>query len=292
MKNFTFILFFLFCNIFYSQEKYEYFGAIKLNGSDKSVISYRLILYEKKGKLEGYSITDIGGEHETKNSVSGSYNSKTKEVNFREDAILYTKSPVTSTMFCFINYSGKIKLVDNNSKLTGSFRGLYQNKKKCIDGTLNLIGSNKLYSLLNKVNNKIQQSKKIDEIEKKKFNPVSILDSLKVNNLNKGQNLNIFTKYNTLDLVVWDSKVEDGDAINIYRNEILVLKNYVLVNKKKKINIAVEKGNNVFRIEAINQGELQLNTASIALIDEERTFDLVSNLKKGESASITIIKQD
>jgi len=292
MKVFPLILFYLFTINFYSQEKFEYFGALKLNGNDKTVITYRLIFYENNGKLNGYSITDIGGPHETKNTISGSYNSKSKEIFFREESILYTKSPIASNLFCFVNYSGKIKLQKDSSKLTGEFKGLYQNKNKCIDGTLTLIGSNQLYSFLNKINNKLQKSKKVDEKVKQKVNPISILDSLKVNNLSKGQNLNVFTKFNTLELLVWDSKVEDGDVINLYNNDVLILKNYVLVNSKKKINVNLVKGNNVFKIEAINQGELQLNTASIQLIDQERTFDLITNLKKGESASITIIKQD
>lgn len=291
MKIFTFFAFFLFFFSSYSQEKYEYFGALKLNGNDKTVITYRLMFFEDKGKLNGYSITDIGGPHETKNSISGKYNSKTKEISFREESILYTKSPITQNMFCFINYVGKIKLVNDNSKLTGDFKGLYKNKEKCIDGTLTLIGSNKIYSLLNKINNKLQKSKKVEEKVKQKVNPITVLDSLKVNNLNKGQNLNVFTKFNTINLVVWDSKIEDGDIINVYKNDVLILKEYVLVNKKKKIPVTIEDGNNVFRIEAVNQGEVQLNTASIQLIDEERTFDLVSNLKKGETASITIIKE-
>ena len=291
MKIFTFFIFFILFYNSYSQEKYEYFGALKLNGNYKTVITYRLMFFEDKGKLNGYSITDIGGPHETKNSISGKYNPKTKEISFREESILYTKSPITQNMFCFINYIGKIKLVNDNSKLTGDFKGLYKNKEKCIDGTLTLIGSNKIYSLLNKINNKLQKSKKVDEKVKQKVNPITILDSLKVNNLNKGQNLNVFTKYKTINIVVWDSKIEDGDVINLYKNDVLILKEYVLINKKKKISTTIEDGNNVFRIEAVNQGEVQLNTASIQLIDEERTFDLVSNLKKGETASITIIKE-
>lgn len=292
MRIFTIVLFLFFFSKSSSQEKFEFFGALKLNASDKSVISYRLVLYEKKGRLDGYSITDLGGEHETKNTVTGYYNPKTKEISFKEEAILYTKSRITSSMFCFINYTGKMKLENENSKLTGNFKGLYQNKTKCIDGTITLIGSKKLYSLLGKINTKIQKTTKIDEVEKKKVNPISILDSLKVNNLIKGQNLNVFTKFNSIDILIWDSKVEDGDMVNVYKNEVLVLQNYVLVNKKKKITINVENGNNVFRIEALNQGDLQLNTASIELVDKERTFDLVSNLKTGESASITIIKVD
>jgi len=289
IKIFTFITLCFFTFSSYSQEKYEYFGALKLNGNDKTVITYRLMFYENKGVLDGYSITDIGGPHETKNTISGNYNSRTKEINFREESILYTKSPITQSMFCFVNYSGKIKLQNESSKLTGEFKGLYQNKKKCIDGTLSLIGSNKLYSLLNKINDKLQKSKKVDEKTKQKVNPISILDSLKINNLSSGQNLNVFTKFNSIDIFVWDSKVEDGDVINLYHNDVLILKDYVLVNKKKKIAVNISKGNNVFKIEAISVGDIQINTASIQITDQERTFDLVSSLKKGETASITII---
>ena len=43
MKIITFNLFFLFFINSYSQEKFEYFGALKLNGNDKTVITYRLM---------------------------------------------------------------------------------------------------------------------------------------------------------------------------------------------------------------------------------------------------------
>ena len=49
MKVFTFVLFYLFTINLFSQEKFEYFGALKLNGNDKTVITYRLIFYENNG---------------------------------------------------------------------------------------------------------------------------------------------------------------------------------------------------------------------------------------------------
>lgn len=274
----------------HSQVKYEYFGAVKLNGSNKTVITYRLVFSESNGSIRGYSVTDLGGNNETKNLITGFYNKKTKEISFKEEEILYTKSTFSDDMFCFINFYGKVKLVENNSKLEGNFNGLYKNKKKCIDGTLMLIGSTKLYKLLEKINDKIQKTKKVDSITKQKVNPLIMLDSLKVNNLLKNQNLNIFTKFNNLELEIWDSKIEDGDVINVYNNDKLILSNFVIVNKKKKITVNLENGNNVFRIIAVNEGEIKPNTAMIQLIDKERTFELMSNLKKGESASITIIK--
>lgn len=275
-----------------AQEKYEYIGALKLNGNDKTVITYRLVFYESNGKLSGYSVTDLGGSHETKNTISGNYNSKTKAIDFKEESILYTKSTLSSSTFCFVNFAGKIKLVDDSSKLTGDFKGLYQNKQKCIDGTLLLIGSAKLYKFFNKINNKLQKTNRVDEATKKKVNPLRVMDSLKVNNLIKDQNLTVFTKFNTMELILWDSEVEDGDIINVYNNDVLVLKEYHLVNKKKKIIVNIEKGKNVFKIEAVSEGDLKPNTTTIQLLDSDRTFDLVSSLKKSENASITIMKQE
>jgi hypothetical protein len=42
------------------------------------------------GVLKGYSITDMGGDNETKNVIKGNYNKKTKAFSFYEDDILYT----------------------------------------------------------------------------------------------------------------------------------------------------------------------------------------------------------
>jgi len=288
-KKILFFFFFAAINCF-AQENYEYLGAIKLNGNDKTVISYRLVFTENNGLIKGYSVTDLAGDNETKNIITGTYNRKTKELNFREETILYTKSEFSQDMFCFVNFSGKIKLVESNTKLEGNFKGLYKNNKKCIDGTLALIGSNKLYKLLNKINSKIQKSNKVEEKVKQKVNPIHILDSLKVNNLVRGQNLHVFTKYDSMTLEVWDSKDEDGDVINLYNNDKLILDNYKILNKKKKINISLEKGQNIFTIEAIDEGEMKPNTAMFQIIDQDRTFELMSNLKKGEKASITINK--
>ena len=117
-----------------------------------------------------------------------------------------------------------------------------------------------------------------------------MLDSLKVNNLIKDQNLNVFTKFNVLELEIWDAKKEDGDVINLFNNDKLILSNFIIVNKRKKIIVNLDNGKNVFRIVAVSEGEMKPNTAMIQLVDKERTFELMSNLKKGESASITIIK--
>jgi hypothetical protein len=289
MKAILTLTFFMFSLTFFSQEKYEYLGAVKLNGNTETIISYRLVFSEVNGKIEGYSVTDLGGPHETKNVVKGTYNSKTKEITFKEDDILYTKSAISDDMFCFINFSGKVKLVSEKSLMQGEFKGLFKNKQKCIDGTITLVGSERLYKLFNKVNNKMQKSKKIDVAVKEKRNPVAMLDSLKVNNLTKGQNLNIFTASDNLTVEIWDNGQEDGDVITVYRGEVAILTDYRVTNIKKKIPVTV-KSNEKFRIVAINEGTVAPNTSVIKVSDNERMFEVYSSLKKGEEAYISIIK--
>ncbi|WP_395073715.1 hypothetical protein [Flavobacterium sp.] len=286
-----FLTFFLVFNLtLLSQNSYEYFGILKLNGDDKTVITYRLIFKEFNGQINGYSITDLGGNHETKNIIFGNYDKKSKILNFKETDILYTKSTFDENAFCFVNFSNKIKFSTLQNKLEGNFEGLYKNKKKCINGTISLVGSEKINKLVNRVNNKIQKSKKLDVKSKDKFNTVKMMDSLKMNNLTSNQNLNIFWESDEVNLEVWDNGKIDDDKINIYVNDKLLLSNYSVVSSKKLINIKITE-KSIIKIEAVNEGSISPNTARILLSDNKRTFELTSNLKKLETSSITILKK-
>ena len=293
-KNLLHIMFpFLVSLTCLGQVNYEFFGAIKLNGNDKTIITYRLVFEENKGKILGFSVTDLDGAHETKNTIEGTYDRKTKLFTFQEKEILYTKSKYAQSSFCFVNFSGKVKLVDNTSKVEGAFKGLYKNKTKCIDGTVTLVGSHKIYNFANKVNKKIQKSKKVDQETKNKVNPVKMIDSLKINKLSKDQNLNVFWESKKVVIEIFDAGQEDGDIINLYHNDVLILDNYKIKLEKKLLSIPIDITiNNVFKIKAINEGTIPTNSAKIILVDENnRTFDLLSSFKKNESASITIIKK-
>lgn len=290
MKNRLVLTLLLFVSVLFAQEKYEYYGAVMLNSSIHNAIPYRLVFTENNGIVTGYSVTDLGGNHETKNNIKGTYNSKTKEFSFKEEDVLYTKSPISDAMFCFINFSGKVKLLNENSNLEGDFKGLFKNKEKCIDGSLILIGSVGLYKKLEKANKVIHKSEKINAAVKAKANPIALLDSLKVNSLLKEETLTVFVNSDKAALEIWDNGKEDGDVINVFQNNKLVLRNYAVTNKKEIITVNLDK-NNVFKIVAVSEGSISPNTAMIRVIDGERTFEVLSNLKKDESASITIIKR-
>ena len=288
--NLIFLFFFQLVN---SQSNYEFLGAIKLNGSDKTIITYRIVFEETNGLINGYSVTDLDGIHETKNVITGTYDKKNKILSFKEESILYTKSKFSQSSFCFVNFSGKVKLVENTTKIEGDFKGLYKNKTKCINGTITLVGSNKIYKLAEKVNKKIQKSNKIDKQVKEKNNPIALLDSLKINKLSKDQNLNVFWRSKSVKIEIFDSGKEDGDIINLYHNGKVILENYKVKHEKKIIQISLNlEINNEFKITAINEGNLAPNTAKVVLFDEKRNFEMLTYLKKNESTFITILKNE
>lgn len=291
-KVYFFLTFFLTSYLsVYSQVNYEFYGALKLNGNDKQMITYKLIFTENQGKINGYTVTDLDGPHETKNSISGFYDKKNKTFSFQEEEILYTKSKFDENSFCFVNFKGKVKLVENTSKLEGDFKGLFNNKTKCIDGTVALVGSSRIYNLISRLNKKIQKSKKLDDAAKEKYNPYKLIDSLKINRLTKNQELTVFWRNSNAKIAIWDNGKEDGDVIDFYHNDKLLLNNFKVTTDKKELDVKLVK-KNVFKIVAVNEGQIKTNTVKIELADGERSFDLLSNLDKGDSAMITIVKKE
>lgn len=291
MKIFV-AFFLLFSTFLFSQSKneYQFMGGLKLNGKDDQVISYKIVFTENEGIVKGYSITDLGGDHETKNLISGKYSSKTNSFQFREESIVYTKSKIKKESFCYVNYSGKLNLKASNPKINDEFVGLFQNKSKCVNGIIQLIGTKKIYELINKVNKKIQKSKKIDSATKDKVNPIKMLDSVNTNVLRSKQNLQMFTKDSKVVFEVHDAGVEDGDMINIYIDGKLFLENYIVKNKPKSFEIELNKESVLIEIEAINEGEAPPNTSDIVIKDSVNELKTITKLQKNNRTSIEIVK--
>jgi hypothetical protein len=273
-----------------SFSQYEYFGTIKLNDDASKIITYRIVFSLKKGIVNGYSVTDIGGDNETKNSILGNYSSETKVLTFKESGLLYTKSKISQDSFCFVNFTGVAKLKSPNSKMEGSFKGLFKNKTKCIDGTIIMLNLMKIEKKITTLNKKAQKSILIKKEIKQRMAEISLLDSLKVNTLKKDQNLNIFVDSDEIEIEIWDSKIEDGDKIDLFLNGKRILDNYRVLNTKKILKVKLQSAENIFRIEATSEGERKLNTTMIHLIDKKRIFEMSTNLKKGEKTSISIFK--
>lgn len=290
-KSECFFLFFIilfYNNILYAQSEQEYLGVIKLN--DSSFISYRLNLLETNNLISGYSITDIGGNHETKSNITGSYNNKTNILSFKEVGIIYTKSVVSDYDFCYIHFKGKVNNVDSKKNIEGEFKGLYNDGSSCINGEIKLRNILNIEKKAEKIDKIIQKSKQINSSVKSTVSVTQTLDSLKMNILKPNQNLTMFTAYSELKLNIYDAGKVDGDKINIYVNNIIFLRNYVVDKKTKQLVIPLNSKLTIIEVEALNTGTISPNTAKIEIIDQENNINTLTRLKKGEKTSITIIK--
>ncbi len=291
LKHFFYFFFTVIFSTSCLSQNYEFYGIIKLHGKKENAISYKLVFTEKNGKVNGYSITDLTGEHETKNIISGTYDAKSKSLAIKEKDIVYTKSKISDDLFCFVNLQSQIKLTANKHKMEGSFKGMFKNNTKCIDGTFELVGTATVEKLLNKVNKHVQKSKKFDEQEKTKYNPVTIFDSLQTHQLEANQNLNIFTTTKNILFEIWDNNLEDGDEINLYHNNEMILSKYKVSKDKKIFKVALKEKENIFKIEAVNQGKHGLNTAMVSVVGDN-SVSFLSNLKALETTSVSIIRSN
>ncbi|MBL4939952.1 MAG: hypothetical protein JKY16_06760 [Lutibacter sp.] len=292
LRNFKYFLFFLFFLCYsgslIAQEKHEYLGVIKLN--DSSFISYKLHLIENNGLISGYSVTDIQGEHETKSTITGTYNNKTNQLSFREIGIVYTKSLISDYDFCYIHFNGKIGNINSKKNIAGKFNGQYSDGSTCIDGEIDLKDIRKIEKKAQKIDKIIQKSKRITDEVKSNINLRQTLDSLNMNILKSNQNLSMFSSSTQIKLKIYDAGKVDGDKINLFINDTIVLKNYVVSKKIKKIIIALTSEKTTIKVRAINVGSISPNTTKIEIIDKNNNIKTLTSLKKGEKASITIIK--
>ncbi|AUC81658.1 hypothetical protein [Lacinutrix sp. Bg11-31] len=290
MKYFTNFLFvFLFVNVSFSQNNYEYVGAIKLN--DSSLITYQIKFVEKNGEIKGYSLTDVGGLHETKSNLYGKYNAIEKFIEFKEKDIVYTKSPIVQEDFCFVNFkSSKFKL--GNSKITGKFKGLFSDNTQCINGDILLSTKEKMEKRIAKVQKIISKTKKIPDSLKERSNIVKIMDSVNMNILRDKQVLSVFSKSKNIRIEIFDGGKLDGDKVTLKYNGNTLLRNFETKKDRKSIPLTLVNKKNTFILTADNVGSMSTNTAVIEIFVDNSKIKALTNLNKGEQTQIDFYLKD
>ena len=219
-KKLIFISFFLVFKLFSQNKKnfdYQLLGTVILDSKD--VLSYKMDFnVDNKGKLFGYSYTDITGENETKSYVKGYYDKKTRKVNFYEEDILYTKSKYLPEDFCFINFKGKFKIKESKKVLDGDFVGIFKEKDTCAKGRIKLVGVKFVEKKIKKLHKKIEKKKRIDSVIKKELTPEVYLKKFSETRIKSGEKVSVFVYTSKMKLELWDYGKEDGDVIDVYLN--------------------------------------------------------------------------
>ena len=274
MKIFK-ILIFIFCfKISFSQN--NYIGTIILNNNQ--VMSFKLELVEQDGIVNGYSMTNIGLENETKSEVFGLYFKSSRTFQLREKKIIYTNSEEPLNTFCYINMSLSYKGRFGRKHLEGEFIGNFLDSTECARGRIILIKEKKIKKKIKKIHNE----------KKKQEREINYLQETRI--LKEGDDLTIEWKGDEIILFIWDNNEEDKDEIQVKINNTIILDNFETKNKKKKIQYKLKKGTNIIEILAKNEGTSPPNTSKIELIDNKIKYPIITQLKLKESILIKIIK--
>ncbi len=280
MKYLITFLLLLIGNITFSQNTFSYLGTLLL--SNKTSISFSLELIEQKGVVNGYSITNIGLEDETKSEISGLYFKSDKSFQLQETQILSTKSEAALNTFCYINMTLSFKGKFGSKRLEGDFTGNFLDSTQCASGKIILMEKKKLEKKISKIKKKIEK-----QIEEEKLDSTQILQT---QILKDGDDFTINWESNKLKLFIWDANKEDGDKIQLTINGNIILYDFETKTKRKKIKYKLQDGENIIEIKATNLGNSPPNTSRIELVDSKTKYPIITQLTLEKSAIIKVIK--
>ena len=271
-----------------AQENIEFTGIIVLQ--DSLSIPYYLNITQTEDRIEGYSISDQGGDHETKTKVVGHY--RDKELSFRESEVVYTKSDITVLDMCHVFFTGKLRKLTEKQTIQGDFEGFYSDLSPCADGQIMMAGFTKARKKLDRVDRKIDKMKRFTDDQKQAINVTKVLDSVNINTLRKNQVLATQWKEPEAVLRIWDAGREDGDRVQIRIDGSIVQRNAEL--KNAFIEVSIDATQDVLiEIEAINTGSEGSNTAKVTLQATGREdVEILTNLQTGEVTKIKLVKED
>lgn len=109
----------------------------------------------------------------------------------------------------------------------------------------------------------------------------------------KNSNIKILTKdihvSGDVQLKIYDTQQEDGDVINVFVNEKLMLDNYVATNTPKILPIKTN-ANTIIRVENVNEGKIPPNTVVIEIIDQKTSTAINVKTTKSQSYQINLMR--
>lgn len=146
-------------------------------------------------------------------------------------------------------------------------------------------------SIKENVNNSDFIYKEKNEIVLKATNINSLAFEIKYRRKKSGvklTNKDIHVKGET-KLKVYDNGLEDGDVINVFVDEKLILNNYKATKKQKSISIKTKAINHV-RIENVNEGKIPPNTVVVEVINQDKIIKIDVKTAKLEAYQLNLIQ--
>ena len=276
-------------NVLAQEEHLEFIGVLHPKGLNP--ISYKLSFnIDAEGLLSGTSITDFYGTDRTVSKITGIWQVEEGLLSFQEMENLSTNSEADPETFCYVHVSNlAVKEKGDTMIIDGSFEGRFPDSVPCASGSVRLLSAQVLERTLND-NPEIE--KELLELNHpalealtKSRSPRRLPPEAKYEN---GASVSLDWLSDTLKFAVWDSFEEDGDRINIYLNEAMLVSDLKVLERKRYYQVPVASSPTVLRFEAVAEGSNPPATIHVHLIDNNDVQGLVVKLKKDESVSLEV----
>lgn len=274
-------------------------GYLGLEGAES--FSFRLVLKDSSGTVNGYSYTWLNEKQDAKSSITGKVDKKAKTFSFKEGEIVYNNGFKSSATLCLINAT--LKYIPDGSggfALSGPITSNDAGQASCSRGTLIFPHSPALVSLFADESLVAPPQNAATSVVKKPAVVKVVYDTARstsnratvapqVPKITQGRMMEYEWNTDTVILDVWDGSTIDGDVITISFNSKPVLANYTLAKEKKRLAIPLsEAATDTLAIQAIREGNEPPTTADISLIDGSKRYSLVAYNAIGKKAYIII----
>jgi len=261
-------------------------GAIVLDRTE--VMSYSVIYQlSSNNTLTGYSVSDRNGSEETKARISGTYNPKTKVLEFEEHFIESTKSKTPAEEFCLMKVTGTFENKTGQSVYTGKFTSKSADPLViCASGTILMMTEEKIGQLSAKVEKALEKLPLPDSIRKNDVDTDAWVRNVVEITPGSVRTLKLHADQIQLDLV--DDRFQDGDKITILKNDERIISGLEITNKVRsfRFNIGKEENEVTYTFIAEDEGSIALTTLKAFFrCGHEHTL-IMAGMNKGQSVKI------
>jgi hypothetical protein len=251
---------------------------------------YRVEGVDSNGVLYGYGYT-FSGENETKASIKGKIDKQGRKLTFKEIEIISSHYVPTRAFMCLLQAT----LADGRGGLKGAVVSKESDNTACTAGELtftetkqvnDLFSSHDKYDMAVEMGGPKAKAKAVTpDDEKSKAQAEKPIEKVTV-----GIEKEYDWHHDVVVLNVWDGGTYDGDVVTIIMDGKPVLRKYLIVKEKYKVNIPLPNDGTVHTIEVVaeNEGYSPPNTANISLTDGDITYNLLSYNKQGDRSIIRI----
>lgn len=280
-------------------------GYMGIQGGES--FQYKLELRDSVDNwLTGYAYTYLQENESVKTKVTGHLDRAQNQLHLRETEIVRNDNFKSKAIICLVD---AILTYEKGQALSGPLKThTMGNDAACSKGSISFSHSEEiknLFSLTRATKEEPQGAKTPEVVVKETKAPKRIVyDTARATTptkpapvkawteITEGTDKTILWTSPQIIMEVWDGNEVDNDRISIYYNGEEVLSNYALAKEKKVLTLPVG-GNelNILRIQANNEGNQPMNTATIRLQDGNTFHDIIANNKAGKSAIIKIKKQ-